>query len=72
LDGFFPDLVRADPDFYDEIVFQLGLRLQGTGLGWQPSEVLSLPVNKAIWYVKRLLRERRAEKKAIEAAYKKT
>jgi hypothetical protein len=48
---------------------KLGYRQHGgSGLGFPPEYVLSLPVDEARWYCERLDREREAEAKALAAA----
>jgi hypothetical protein len=67
--GLFP---QYEEGFFREVIFALSYTQHGgSGLGWTRTEVLSLPVSEAIWYVERLLKERKAESKAIRAASQK-
>lgn len=53
------------------MVFQLCyIQHGGSGLGWEPSAVLDLPLGRATWYLDRLWQERKAESDAMKKASK--
>lgn len=69
IDSFSALLPNYPSHYASEIIFALSyLQHGGSGLGWSPSEIEALDLNRALWFVDRLAEERQREAKAIKEA----